>query len=79
MEPMRNTDLAYLSKNSSLYKLKSNESQTILNGMVITFLMGLQVLGTVSYQIGANASQTISVRFGDFETKKMLMLWKHPT
>ena len=26
-------------------------------------------MGTVSYQIGANASQTISVRFGDFETK----------
>jgi len=64
------TDLAYLSKEfialqAEIERIADNtqwNGNNILDGTAGT-------VGTVSYQIGANASQTISVRFGDFETK----------
>ena len=64
------TDLAYLSKEfialqAEIERIADNtqwNGNNILDGSAGTS-------GTVSYQIGANASQTISVRFGDFETK----------
>ena len=64
------TDLAYLSKEfialqAEIERIADNtqwNGNNILDGTAGT-------VGTVSYQIGANASQTISVRFADFETK----------
>ena len=65
------TDLAYLAKEfialqTEIERIADNtqwNGNNILDGTAGTS-------GTVSYQIGANASQTVSVRFGDFETKK---------
>ena len=65
------TDLAYLQKEfsqlqSEIERIADNtqwNAKNILDGSVGTN-------GTVSFHVGANASQTISVRFGDFETLK---------